>query len=77
MLTTVQGRYVQGSIQLDEVPPGLVESPVIVTFLTSESPPRKRKRPIGLAPDRGQPLPAEFDAALPPEVDEGFRGEAE
>ena len=77
MLTTVQGRYVQGSIQLDEVPPGLVESPVIVTFLTSESTSMKRKRPIGLAPDRGRPLPAEFDAALPPEVDGAFRGEAE
>lgn len=77
MLTTVQGRYVQGSIQLDEVPPGLVESPVIVTFLTGVSAPVKRKRPIGLAPNRGQPLPAEFDAALPPEVDAAFRGEAE
>ena len=77
MLTTVQGRYVQGSIQLDEVPPGLVESPVIVTFLTGEPAPVKRRCPIGLAPDRGQPLPAEFDAALPPEVDAAFRGEAE
>jgi hypothetical protein len=77
MLTTVQGRYVQGSIQLDEVPPGLVDSPVIVTFLTGGSAPVRRNRPIGLAPDRGRPLPAEFDAAPPPEVGAAFRGEGE
>jgi hypothetical protein len=77
MLTTVQGRYARGAIQLDELPPGLVESPVIVTFLTGEPVPARRKRPIGLAPDRGQPLPAEFDAPLPSEMAEAFRGEGE
>lgn len=69
MLTTVQGHYHHGVIQLDELPPHLSDARVIVTFLTEETPAtQKTKRPLGLAPDRGQALPADFDAPLPEEI---------
>lgn len=77
MLTTIQGRYHHGVIQLDELPPNLSESRVIVTFLVDQPVTTKSKRPLGLAPDRGQPLPAEFNAPLPDDVMAVFQGQGE
>lgn len=74
MLASVSGHYRQGVIELDEVPPHLTEARVIVTFLP-ETPTGERKRPLGLAPDRGQPLPVDFDAPLPEDLMGAFRGE--
>jgi len=74
VLATVQGRYHHGVIELDELPPGLAEAPVIVTFLTKL--PTRRKRPLGLAPDNGQTLPTEFYAPLPAEMVAAFSGES-
>lgn len=37
MLTTVEGVFKDGKVELSEVPPGVDESRVIVTFLDKES----------------------------------------
>ncbi|MBD2596090.1 hypothetical protein H6G74_17405 [Nostoc spongiaeforme FACHB-130] len=36
MLKTIQGTYKDGKIELDEIPLGITESKVFVTFLESE-----------------------------------------
>ncbi|QPK62414.1 prevent-host-death protein [Methylomonas sp. LL1] len=78
MLTTVQGHYHHGVIQLDELPPDLSDARVIVTFLVeAKSITPKAKRPLGLAPDRGQALPTDFDAPLPEDIMAAFSGQNE
>ncbi len=44
MITTVEGVYKQGKIELLEMPRGLQEARVLVTFLTptANAPPRRR-----------------------------------
>ncbi|CAK0744010.1 conserved hypothetical protein [Gammaproteobacteria bacterium] len=75
MLTTVQGQYRNGIIQLEELPPNLLEAQVIVTFFPKRMPTIQSHRPIGLAPDCGESLAQNFNDPLPTEILGVFNGE--
>ncbi|MBO3461913.1 hypothetical protein G7B40_031595 [Aetokthonos hydrillicola Thurmond2011] len=55
MLKTVEGVYKEGKVMLSEVPSGIVESPVIVTFLEAKSPEvTPKKMYFGMFADNNQ-----------------------
>ncbi len=47
MLTTIKGIYDNGQIVLDEIPPTINKSKVVVTFLEEIQPSPLQKRPFG------------------------------
>lgn len=58
MLTTVEGVYTQGKIELTEVPAGVEDTRVLVTFLPAEMPARCPQVLYGAWQDR---FPADLD----------------
>jgi hypothetical protein len=46
MITTVEGIYKQGKVELLEIPPGVQESHVLVTFLPQSTGSASRRRMI-------------------------------
>ncbi|HZP84624.1 MAG TPA: hypothetical protein VFB21_23515 [Chthonomonadaceae bacterium] len=63
MLTTVEGIYMQGKIELTEVPAGVGDTRVLVTFLPEEPPARCPQALYGAWQDRF-PANLDLDAVL-------------
>jgi hypothetical protein len=58
MLTTIEGQYKGGKVELTEEPAGIEQAPVLVTFLPSSAKAAKPQPLYGAWKDK---LPADFD----------------
>jgi hypothetical protein len=63
MLQTVQGIFKNGKVELQEIPVGITESEVFVTFLNTESSTTKKQITYGMFNGSIQSTEADFQEA--------------
>ncbi|MCP9762564.1 DUF2281 domain-containing protein [Lacihabitans soyangensis] len=64
MLATVKGIYENGRITLEETPPSLERSEVLVTFTKVRASSQKKKREFGIGKGIVKNMSADFDEPL-------------
>ncbi len=64
MLATVKGVYENGRITLEEMPPSLERSEVLVTFTKAETTSQKKKRVFGIGKGIVKNMSVDFDEPL-------------